>query len=115
MLPPPKNWHQKPSGVGNLPEDVQGCGVNITPPCWKALYQLPAVSPPATKANSLGLFEQGDYFAVSDVQSYLELYASNVPIDHLPIPALIDGAEYSAPATDTELVGGEADLDIDIA
>jgi tripeptidyl-peptidase I len=104
-----------PPGVGSLPEDVQGCGVNITPPCWKALYKLPEVSPPVTSANSLGLFEQGDYFAISDVQSYLELFAPYVPIDHLPIPALIDGAEYSAPANNTLLVGGEANIDIDIA
>lgn len=101
--------------VPGLPEDVQACGVNITPPCWKALYQLPTVLPPATEGNSLGLFEQGDYFAISDVQSYLKTYAPNIPIDHLPIPALIDGAEYAAPANDTDLVGGEADIDIDIA
>jgi tripeptidyl-peptidase-1 len=114
-LPPPENWHQLPPGAGNLPEDVQGCGVNITPPCWKALYQLPAVNPPSKPANSLGLFEQGDYFAISDVQSYLATYAPYVPLDHLPIPALIDGAAYSFPADNTEYVGGEADLDIDIA
>jgi tripeptidyl-peptidase-1 len=114
-LPPPENWHQLPPGVGNLPEDVQGCGVNITPPCWKALYQLPAVNPPSTPANSLGLFEQGDYFAISDVQSYLATYAPYVPLDHLPIPALIDGAAYSFPADNTEYVGGEANIDIDIA
>lgn len=104
-----------PPGSGSLPEDVQGCGVNITPPCWKALYQLPQVSPPVTSANSFGLFEQGDYFAISDVQSYLKLFAPHIPINHLPIPALIDGAEYSAPANNTLLVGGEANIDIDIA
>lgn len=52
---------------------------------------------------------------MSDVQSYLKLFAPHIPIDHLPIPALIDGAEYSAPANNTLLVGGEADIDIDIA
>jgi tripeptidyl-peptidase-1 len=104
-----------PHGVGNLPEDVQGCGVNITPPCWKALYQLPEVSPPVTSENSFGLFEQGDYFAISDLQSYLKLFAPHIPIDHLPIPALIDGAAFSEPASNTVLVGGEADIDIEIA
>jgi tripeptidyl-peptidase-1 len=114
-LPQPENWDQLPPGVGNLPEDVQGCGVNITPPCWKALYQLPEYNPPSTTANSLGLYEQGDYFAISDVQSYLAKYAPYVPLDHLPIPALIDGAAYSFPANNTDYVGGEANIDIDIA
>jgi tripeptidyl-peptidase-1 len=107
--------HSLPSGAENLPEDVQGCGLNITPPCWKALYKLPKVNPPSTPENSLGLFEQGDYFAISDVQSYLKTYAPYVPLDHLPIPALIDGAAYSEPASNTTLVEGEADIDIDIA
>jgi tripeptidyl-peptidase-1 len=115
MIPSPQSWHWKPPGAPSLPEDVQGCGVNITPPCWKYLYQLPAVNPPATKENSLGLYEQGDYFAESDVESYLKRYDPNIPSDTLPIPALIDGAEYSAPANNTVLVGGEANIDIDIA
>jgi len=111
----PENWSQLPAAAGKLPPDVQGCGVNITPPCWKALYKLPDVNPPSTPANSLGLFEQGDYIAVSDVQSYLKEFAPYVPPDHLPIPALIDGAAYSFPANNTLYVGGEADLDVDIA
>jgi len=32
-----------------------------------------------------------------------------------PIPALIDGANFSEPASNTVLVGGEANIDIDIA
>ncbi|KAN0112550.1 subtilisin-like protein [Hyaloscypha variabilis] len=114
-LPLPETWPQLPPAAGSLPADVQGCGVNITPPCWKALYKLPDVNPPSTPANSLGLFEQGDYFAISDIQSYLTAFAPYVPLDHLPIPALIDGAAYSEPANNTDLVGGEANLDIDIA
>jgi tripeptidyl-peptidase-1 len=104
-----------PAGAENLPADVQECGINITPPCWKALYKLPKVNPPAIPGNSLGLFEQGDYIAVSDVQSYLTTYAPYVPLDHLPIPALIDGAAYSFPANNTLYVGGEANIDVDIA
>jgi tripeptidyl-peptidase-1 len=114
-LPMPEHGIQLPAAAGKLPKDVQGCGVNITPPCWKALYKLPEVNPPATSANSLGLYEQGDYIAVSDIQSYLSTYAPYVPPDHLPIPALIDGAAYSFPANNTALVGGEANIDVDIA
>jgi tripeptidyl-peptidase-1 len=98
-----------------LPEDVQGCGVNITPPCWKALYQIPADLPKATPGNTLGLFEQGDYFAKSDIKSYLATFAPHIPADILPTPALIDGANFSVPADDTFLDTGESDIDIDIA
>lgn len=111
----PENWSQSPAAAANLPANVQGCGANITPPCWKALYKLPDVNPPSTPGNSLGLFEQGDYMAVSDVQSYMAEFAPYVPRDHLPVPALIDGAAYVEPANNTVLVGGEADIDVDIA
>lgn len=114
MLPPPENWHYKPPGAGSLPEDVQGCGVNMTPPCWRALYGIPE-GMPASKGNSLGLFEQGDYFAKSDIKSYFELFSPNVPLDTLPIPALIDGANFSVPAYATDLDTGESDIDLDIA
>ena len=66
-LPMPEHGIQLPAAAGKLPPDVQGCGFNITPPCWKALYKLPEVNPPATPGNSLGLYEQGDYIAVSDI------------------------------------------------
>jgi tripeptidyl-peptidase-1 len=97
-----------------LPEDVQGCGVNITPPCWRALYGIPKTLPKATKGNSLGLFEQGDYFSKADIKSYLKMYDPHIPSNTLPIPALIDGANFSVPAS-SPLNGGESDLDIDIA
>lgn len=121
MIPHPEFWHWPPPfhwpppGHPDLPEDVQGCGVNITPPCWKFLYNLPAVNPPAINGNSLGLYEQGDYFAISDLESYLKMYDPQIPSDYLPIPAPIDGADYSVPASNTNLVGGEADIDVDIA
>lgn len=99
----------------HLPTDVQACGVNITYACWKALYKLPDVIPELTAGNSLGLFEQGDYFAEADVDLYFKEFAPFVPQGTYPIPALIDGADFSEPQSNTALVGGEADIDIDIA
>lgn len=33
-------WHMPPA-AGQLPADLQNCGVNITPTCIKALYDIP--------------------------------------------------------------------------
>jgi tripeptidyl-peptidase-1 len=77
------------------------------------MYQIPSGTS-ATLGNSLGLYEQGDYFAESDVDSFFAAYAPWVPQGTYPVPALIDGANYSVPAY-SALNGGEADIDIDIA
>lgn len=107
------NPHWKPPAAASLPEDLQGCGLNITPPCIKALYHIPNATL-ASPGNSLGLYEQGDYFSKQDIDEFLAEYAPYVPQGTYPIPALIDGAEYSMPQNSTQ-VGGEADIDIDMA
>lgn len=101
-----------PTGASLLPEDLRGCGQNMTPTCIKALYHIPPAFL-AAPGNSLGLFEQGDYFAESDLQMFLETFAPNVPRDTLPIPALIDGANFSVPAF-SPLNGGECITDLDL-
>jgi len=80
-----RDWHYTCPAADNLPADVQGCGVNITYACWKALYKLPDVIPTLTKGNSLGLFEQGDYFAESDVDSYWAEFSPFVPQGKPPV------------------------------
>jgi tripeptidyl-peptidase-1 len=72
------------------------------------------VAKKAAAGNSLGLYEQGDYFAKSDLDLFYKEYSPNVPQGTYPIPALIDGANYSVPASST-LNGGESDIDIDMA
>lgn len=106
-------WDWKPSSAAKLPKELQGCGRNITPTCIKALYQIPNATQ-ATPGNSLGLYEQGDYFNEGDVNLFYAEYAPWVPQGTFPIPALIDGANYSVP-TYSPLNGGEADIDIDMA
>ncbi|KAL1966448.1 hypothetical protein VTN77DRAFT_4590 [Rasamsonia byssochlamydoides] len=90
---------------------LDNCDKEITPECIKALYQIP----PATKAhpnNSLGIFEEGDYYAQEDLNLFFANTSSNIPQGTHPIPAFIDGAE--APINVSE-AGGESDLDFELA
>jgi tripeptidyl-peptidase-1 len=96
----------------SLPAALQGCSTNITPACIKALYGIPNATL-ATPGNSLGLYQQGSYFAESDIDAYFKAYAPYVPQGTYPINASIDGASYSVdPAS--ELNSGEANIDIDM-
>ncbi|KAI2787404.1 Aorsin [Penicillium oxalicum] len=97
----------------NLPPNLQSCGQNMTPACIKALYKIPDASK-ANKQNSLGLYEQGDYFAKADLDLFYKQYAPWVPQGTYPIPALIDGANFSVPPS-SSLNAGESDIDIDLA
>ena len=63
---------------GTLPDDVKYCGGNITPPCWRYLYSLPFPTINDTE-NTVGLFEQGDYFAQGDIDEYFQKYDPRVP------------------------------------
>lgn len=107
-------WGYKPPGSGSLPVDLQGCGVNTTVACNKARYQIPDPPSKVASENSLGLYEQGDYFSKEDLDLYYKTYTPWIPQGTYPIPALIDGANFSVPV-DSALNGGESDIDIDIA
>ena len=107
-------WGYKPPSAAQLPPDLQDCGRNITPPCYRALYQLPQPKG-AIPGNSLGIYEQGDWFAKEDLDLYYKAFAPYVPQGTYPIPALIDGASYFKPLNDTKNVEGEANVDISIA
>jgi tripeptidyl-peptidase I len=95
-----------------LPPALQGCGTNITPACIKALYGIPNATL-ATPGNSLGLYQQGSYFAESDVNLYFKAYAPYVPQGTFPINASIDGGSYSVDAS-SALNSGEANIDIEM-
>lgn len=118
MMPETKAWsldgkeHSVPPKAMGLSPDVQGCGYNMTPTCIKAMYKIPDATS-AVNGNSLGLYEQGDYFAKSDVDLFCKEYAPWVPQGTYPIPALIDGANYSVPPY-SSLNTGESDIDIDL-
>ncbi|MCJ1287426.1 hypothetical protein MMC26_006777 [Xylographa opegraphella] len=97
----------------NLPPDIRGCGLNITPPCIKALYQIPNATL-KSPGNSLGLYEQGSYFNKQDLDSFYAEYAPYVPQGTYPVPQLIDGANYSV-SLNSSFNSGEANIDIDMA
>ncbi|KAJ6000713.1 Aorsin [Penicillium waksmanii] len=102
-----------PAKAMSLSADLQGCGYNMTPTCIKALYGIPKATK-ASKKNSLGLYEQGDYFAKSDLDLFFKAHAPWVPQGTYPIPALIDGANFSVPSY-SSLNTGESNIDIDLA
>lgn len=85
----------------------------MTPTCIRKLYNIP-VPNGAVEGNSLGLYEQGSYFAESDIDLFYKTWAPWVPQGTYPVPALIDGANYSVPPS-SPLNSGEANIDIDMA
>lgn len=107
-------WGFQPATAADLPDNLRNCGRNITADCYRALYDVPMPTT-ATPGNSLGLYEQGDYFAKADLDMYYAAFAPYVPEGTYPTPALINGAQYDFPQNATQWVGGEADIDIDIA
>jgi tripeptidyl-peptidase I len=80
-------WHPPP-GAHNLPQDLQDCGRNITPTCIRALYDIPRAHH-TDEVNALGLFEEGDFYAQSDLNSFFAEYAPYVPQGTHPVPAFI--------------------------
>lgn len=84
----------------------------MTPACIKALYSIPDATL-ATPGNSLGLYQQGSYFAESDVDLFFAHYATYIPQGTFPINASIDGGSYSVPAS-SAVNSGEANIDIEM-
>jgi tripeptidyl-peptidase-1 len=108
----PDHWPM-PKGAQGLAPDLQNCGVNITPPCLRALYGIPK-GKYATPGLELGLFEQGSYYDASDVNEFFKNFAPWVPQGTLPETKSIDGGEAPIDCTDPNTCG-EADIDIDLA
>lgn len=96
-----------------LPSSLLNCSNEITPECLRALYKLPN-HPRLDQANAPAFFEQGDYWAQSDLNKFFRSFAPQIPIGTEPVVKLIDGAVASRPATSKQ-VSGEADGDIEIA
>ncbi|KAK4541079.1 hypothetical protein LTR36_008304 [Oleoguttula mirabilis] len=106
-----QHWHM-PALAYNLTADLQACGVNITPPCLRALYGIP-IATINDSVNSIGLYEQGDYYSGADIDSFFASFQSRVPQGTRPILKGIDGG-IAPVAASSSLNGGESDIDIDI-
>jgi tripeptidyl-peptidase I len=105
-------WGIPPAAQG-LPPDLQNCGVNITPTCIKALYDIPEATL-SQPENSMGLYESYDTFAQEDISLFFEHYATNVPSGTGPKVISVDGG--TAPvAASSEQNGGESDIDLDLS
>ncbi len=101
-----------PPAAHSLPPDLQNCGLNITPTCIKALYQIPDACI-KDDVNQLGLYEDGDIYAQQDLNSFFAKYAPNVPQGTHPLLDSIDGGEAPV-APDSEYNTGESDIDMDL-
>jgi tripeptidyl-peptidase I len=102
-----------PPGAGKLPPNLQNCGVNVTPVCIKALYQIPNAYL-KDDVNQMGLYESGDVYSQEDLDSFFAAYAPNVPQGTHPKLDSIDGGVAPEPVT-SEFVTGESDIDMDLA
>lgn len=94
--------------------DLANCDELITPACIRALYHFDAPSPNATVSanNSLGIFEESDYYAQEDFDLFFTKYTPYIANGTHPTLDSVDGGE--APV-DTADAGGESDLDFELA
>ncbi|KUI56412.1 Aorsin [Cytospora mali] len=90
------------------------CDQYITPACIRALYNFEAPSPNATVSsnNSLGIFEEGDYYAQEDLDAFFTTFAPYIANGTHPILNAIDGGEAPVAVEDA---GSESDLDFQLA
>lgn len=93
--------------------DLSTCDEAISPACIRALYKIPfnhTFTPHPN--NSLGIFEEGNYYSQADLDLFFAEYAPWIPQGTSPVPAFIDGAVAPVP---TASGGPESDLDFDMA
>jgi tripeptidyl-peptidase I len=107
-----QNWHL-PSAAYGLPPDLQYCGVNITPACIKALYDIPTATL-HQEENVMGLFESYDAFSQDDISLFFKHFATNVPSGTGPKVISVDGGTAPVAPNDTRN-SGESDIDLDLS
>ncbi|PWY96667.1 aorsin [Aspergillus sclerotioniger CBS 115572] len=88
------------------------CDEVITPACVAALYKIPHASANVSANNSLGIFEEGDYYAQEDLNLFFRNFTPYIPQGTHPKPAFIDGADAPVNTSDA---GAESDLDFQLA
>lgn len=111
-MPPPHWPWTMPPGAGQLPADLQNCGHNVTPPCLKALYNIPDAHR-KDDVNQLGLYEQGDTYNQQDLNAFFKTFAPQIPQGTHPLLDGIDGG--TAPVASPADGGPESEIDMDIS
>ncbi|KAJ4422609.1 hypothetical protein N0V82_002728 [Gnomoniopsis sp. IMI 355080] len=93
---------------------LSNCDTLITPACLRALYNFEAPSPNASVSsnNSIGIFEEGDFYAQEDFNSFFTKYTPYIPNGTHPVLDSVDGGEAPVPLADA---GGESNLDFLLA
>ncbi|KAJ5689010.1 Rattus norvegicus CLN2 is a lysosomal protease Precursor [Penicillium macrosclerotiorum] len=89
-----------------------GCEKLITPDCIRAMYKVPL----ATKAhpqNSLGIFQEDNYFHAEDLDSFFENQTTNIPQGTRPLVATIDNTGEDGGSSSK--FGLESALDLQVA
>lgn len=111
-LPPKKRPMPHMPSKNN--SDLANCDIAITPACIRALYHFDAPNPneQVSSNNSMGIFEDGDFYSQEDLNLFFANFTSYIPAGTHPIPNFVDGAEAPVPVTDA---GGESDLDFELA
>lgn len=106
------SWHMPPAAHG-LPPALQMCGVNITPACIKALYDIPTAKY-SDPVNVMGLYEDYDAFSQADISLFFENFAKNVPASTGPKVISVDGGTAPVAASSVRN-SGESDIDLDLS
>ena len=73
------------------PSSLDNCDILITPPCIKALYQIPSAPTVPNAANALGILEYGDTYDQEDLNLFFANYSSSIPQGSHPILEAVDG------------------------
>ncbi|KAJ5389262.1 Rattus norvegicus CLN2 is a lysosomal protease Precursor [Penicillium cataractarum] len=88
-----------------------GCDKLITPDCIRAMYKIPL----ATKShpqNSLGIFQEDNYFHAEDLDLFFENQTTNIPPGTRPLEAMIANADGGGSPSK---FGLESALDLQVA
>nr|POF15305.1 aorsin [Quercus suber] len=119
--PPGKPYGWKPfkhRPAPHMPKhssELATCDIAITPACIQALYQFKPLNPhtKVSSNNSMGIFEEGDFYAQEDLNSFFTNFTSYIPNGTHPTLDSIDGGY--APIANLADAGGESDLDFELA
>ena len=84
-----------------------------SPPCIKALYDIPNahLSQPV---NVMGLFEEYDAYAQADIDLFFKYFAPNVPQGTSPKVDSVDGGTAPVAASSVRN-SAESDIDLDLS
>ncbi|KAL9095664.1 MAG: hypothetical protein Q9165_002096 [Trypethelium subeluteriae] len=93
-------------------DNVSTCDVAITPACIRALYNVPLPPATAQPGNSIGIFEDGDFYTQEDLNLFFANFTPYIPQGAHPTLDSIDGGIAPVPVTEA---GGESDLDFELS